>query len=154
MFIDRRQLAEIIAQEVREHLRGLVEGDDGEDPPRKKPLTVDAEKSPSPKGDAPPGPSVRDGDGTDSDAPDDADPSDDDALDTDGDAGEEPSGAIANDITGKSVQGISIEPDSKILPGAREVVLTFQESTDALHILVTPTGQMKFFWRGGLHDMP
>lgn|SRR5574337_970386 len=77
-----------------------------------------------------------------------------DALDADGDAGEEPSGAVNDEVSGKTVQAITIEPRSKVLPGAKEVVVAFNESTDALRILVTETGEVKFFWRNQLHDLP
>jgi hypothetical protein len=79
---------------------------------------------------------------------------DEEAIDADGDGGEEPSGAVNDETSGKTVQAITIEPRSKVLPGAKEVVIAFNESTDALRILVTPTGEVKFFWRGQLHDIP
>ena len=171
MFIDRRQLAEIIVSEVRARLVELAEddaegGDGGKRKRPKKPLTADAEDSPSPKGEPPPGPGVT-SDSAEDDAPaepssDGADPDADaeDALDPDGDAGEDPSGAVNNEITGKTVQAITIEPQSKILPGAKEVVITFGESSDALRILIAKAGHgnegppVKFFWRGSLHDLP
>ena len=62
MFIDRKQLAEIIAQEVRNRLTELAEaeseGGDGSGKRKrpKKPSTADAEDSPSPRGEPPPGP--------------------------------------------------------------------------------------------------
>ena len=79
---------------------------------------------------------------------------DSEAIDARGTAGEDPSGAINNEISGKTVQSITIEPKSKILPGSKEVTLTFGDTTDNLRILVTPTGQVKFFWRGQLSDLP
>lgn len=106
------------------------------------------------------GPDVQklDGDETDPSAsPEDqadAEHDEEDAIDAGGDAAEEPSGAINDEVSGKTVQAVTIEPKSKVLPGAKEVVLAFNESTDALRILVTPTGAVKFFWRGQLHDLP
>jgi len=76
------------------------------------------------------------------------------AIDSGGHAGEDPSGAINNEISGKTVQSITIEPKSKILPGSKEVTLTFGDTTDTLRILITPTGNVKFFWRGQLADLP
>ena len=160
-------------------LRELVEADDeegGEDRKKpRKPQTADAEDSPSPKGKTvagprattnspdvsspdidqdkdPSGPSV-DGDEPDPEADDKAD-DEEDAIDQDGDSGDEPSGAVNDEVSGKTVQAVTIEPKSKVLPGAKEIVVAFNESTDALRILVTPTGQVKFFWRGQLHDIP
>ena len=160
MLIERRVLSKIIAQEVLLRLRELVEakedeegGDDaGKRKRGPKPSVADAEGSPSPKGDVPAGPRA-DTDGSDDD-PVEPDLSDDEGLDQAGDAGEDPSGAINNEIAGKSVQALTIEPSSKVLPGAKEVVLTFSDSTDALRILITSTGQVKFFWRGELRDLP
>lgn len=99
-----------------------------------------------------------DGDGAELDATADADPTaaedEMDAVDPEGDAGEEPSGEINDDLSGKTMQAISIEPKSKVLPGSKEVILTFNETTDTLRILITGTGQVKFFWRNQLKDMP
>lgn len=77
-----------------------------------------------------------------------------DAIDAKGDAADDPSGAVNDEISGKTVQAITIEPKSKVLPGAKEVILTFNETTDSLRVLVTGTGQVKFFYRGQLHDLP
>lgn len=164
MFIERRQLAEIIAQEVRLRLRELTEargdtegGDDNGGRKRpKKPTTADAEDSPSPRGKVPTGPRA-DADAETEVSPDDADEddqSDDEVIDQGGNAGEDPSGAVNNEISGKIVQAITIEPQSKVLPGAKEVVMSFNDTTDSLRILITATGQVKFFWRGSLHDVP
>ncbi len=172
MFIDRKQLAEIIAQEVRARLRELTEaGDDteggdgsGKRKRPRKPSTADAIDSPSPRGPGPEGPRVNDDDldddpGPSADGPnpgqdDGSEEDDSDAIDADGDAGEDPSGAVNNEVSGKIIQAITIEPESKILPGAKEILLSFSDTTDGLRILVTATGQVKFFWRGQLHDLP
>lgn len=87
-------------------------------------------------------------------AADDEEENADDAVDADGDGGEEPSGAVNDEIEGKTVQAVTIEPESQVLPGAKEVVVSFNETTDPLRILVTPTGETKFFWRGQIHDLP
>ena len=158
--IERKQLAEIIAEEIKIRLAELHEA--GKKKGR-EPETADAVDSPSPRGEAPPGPQVDvspdedEDDGAESeDEPEDPEDEaeDEQGIDADGNAGEEPAGAINNDIAGKVLQAISIEPQSKVLPGAKEIVISFNDSTDALRILVTPTGMAKFFWRGGLHDLP
>lgn len=161
MFIRRQQLSEIIAEEVRSRLRELAEADDeseggenGKRKPGKKPKTADALDSPSPKGSTPGGPSVDPNADPDEPPGDPSSEDEDDAIDADGDAGEDPSGAVNNEVAGKVVQAVTIEPNSKVLPGAKEVVISFSDSTDALRILVTATGQVKFFWRNSIHDLP
>ena len=77
-----------------------------------------------------------------------------DAIDPAGDAGTESSGQVNRDIEGKSIQSITREDESKILPGAKEVVLTFAQSTEPLRILVTATGRIAFFWRNQMFDVP
>ena len=67
------------------------------------------------------------------------------------DADEVTGGKIADSVQGKTVQSITMEPESKILPGAQEVTLTFREMPDPLKILVTKSGQVKFHFRG-LHN--
>lgn len=155
MFIERKQLVRIIAQEVRSRIRELAEASDDEGDGKKlpkKPRTADAEDSPSPKGNVPTGP--RADSNIESEPAEDDDTSDDEGIDSAGNAGEEPSGAVNNEVSGKTVQAVTIEPQSKILPGAKEVIISFTESTDALRVIVTATGQVKFFWRNSLHDIP
>jgi hypothetical protein len=120
--------------------------DTGPNTPDPSTPAVDQDKDPGE-------PSV-DGDQPDPDAEEQEDQDQDDAVDADGDNGEEPSGAVNDFASGKTVQAITIEPESSILPGAKEVVLTFNETTDSIRILVTPTGQVKFFAQGQLHDLP
>ncbi len=60
-------------------------------------------------------------------------------------------GKIADEVTGKTIQSITMEPKSKTLPGAQEIVITFNDIPDPLKILLTKTGQVKFFMRG-LHN--
>lgn len=58
---------------------------------------------------------------------------------------------ISSELVGKSIQSISMDPQSKVLPGAQEIVLTFDQVPDALRILVTKTGKVAFYYRG-LHN--
>lgn len=170
MNISRKRLAEIVAEEVRRRLRELVEAPDDpeeEKPRRRKPGVASADQDDvpdtgdvgapndavgSPEVGSPEGGSEPDSDpagpSVDGDAP------DPEAVDQDGDAGEDPSGAVADEVSGKTVQGLSIEPRSKVLPGAKEVVLTFNETTDSLRVLCTTSGEVKFFWKGQLYDIP
>jgi hypothetical protein len=149
MKITRRKLIEMIEEEVRV---ALLESAD-EDPGREQPQGG----GPDPIASAPPidgGMNDDKGQDLETAAVDGEGEDDAEAIDASGNAGENPSGAVNNEISGKTVQAITIEPRSKVLPGSREVIMTFNESTDALRILVTPTGQIKFFWRGQLHDIP
>jgi hypothetical protein len=182
MKITRRKLAEMIEHEVRAHLSAVLEADDDKKGGKKskKPTTAAADNEPTqpnapadgggvePIASSPPidgGMNDQEGESEDADGdgmpdPSSVDPTDGegeddaDAIDPEGDGGEEPSGAVNDELSGKTVQAITIEPKSKVLPGAKEVVITFNESTDALRILVTSTGTVKFFWRGQLHDIP
>ncbi len=183
MKITRRRLSEIIEQEVRARL--LEKGDKPKksgkkkDAP-KKPTTAaadsDVDLQPQPGGggpdpiqSAPPidgGMNDSDGDGlpddqetedpTDGQGDDDAE-----AIDAHGTAGEEPSGAVNTEVSGKTVQAVSIEPESPNLPGAKEVVISFAETQDTLRIILSPTGQVKFGWpcdstgkAKQIHDLP
>jgi len=173
--IDRRRLAEIVAEEVRARLRELVEGpkrgDDDDEEGGGAPDVASADQEDPPSADVPSSPGATVGspdpardspeggqqgaeDDTSGAAVDGNQP-DPDALDKDGDSGEDGSGAVNDDLSGKTVQGISINPKSEILPGAKEVVLTFNETTDQLVILfMGPSDQIKFFWKNQLHDLP
>lgn len=173
MRITRTKLLEIVEQEVRAALFEKESKKKG-----KKPQETDAEQDPTaaqvvPQGGGPDpiqsAPPIDggmndeegqdlDGDGNPDTEPEDPTdgegPDDEEAIDADGTAGEEPSGAVNDELSGKIVQAITIEPKSKVLPGAKEVVLTFSDTTDALRVLITATGQVKFFWRGQLSDLP
>lgn len=67
------------------------------------------------------------------------------------DAEEVTGGKISDEVTGKTIQSITMEPKSKTLPGAQELVITFREIPDPLKVLVTKTGQVKFFYKS-LHN--
>lgn len=181
MRITRDRLVEIIEEEVRGRYADLRESSVEEDEPKRakkkapsKPEVSSADAEPSPKqADVPDGGTVKAPDGSpippggpgnqgpdttdlNGEQPDpSAEPEEEpEEPDTEEPNPDEPSGAINDEVSGKTVQAVTIDPKSKVLPGAKEVVLAFNESTDALRILVTPTGMVKFFWRGQLHDLP
>ena len=83
-------------------------------------------------------------------AADDAEDPVDDAEDAVDDL-EEPGSGISDELVGKTVQSITMEPKSKLMPGAIEIVLTFDQVTDPLKILVNKSGNVKFFFKG-LHN--
>ena len=172
MKITRQRLAEIVSEEIR---RCLAEADEDESSGKKskKPETKAADEDPTrpqkPAGGAEKlkpagGPDATlDIDDLDDQPQDEEEPDgrtedeedlEADAIDKDGNSGERPSGAVNDELSGKTIQAISIEPKSKILPGSKEILLSFNETTDMLRIIVTSTGQAKFFWRGQLHDLP
>lgn len=64
------------------------------------------------------------------------------------DADDVTGGEIADKIEGKTIQSITMEPKSKTLPGAQEIVLTFREIPDPLKILILKNGTVKFFLKG------
>ncbi len=80
-----------------------------------------------------------------------ADVADPEAEEEEEDAEEDGQSDISDDITGKTIQSITMEPKSKMMPGAQEVNITFKEVTDTLKILITKTGSVKWYWRG-LHN--
>lgn len=85
----------------------------------------------------------------------DAEEDEQDAIDSDGDAGEEEAeGEVAQAIQGLSVQSLTVEPESELLPGSKEIVFTFNDSPDVLRILVDNVGNVVFSWNGQLHDIP
>lgn len=55
---------------------------------------------------------------------------------------------ISSELVGKTVQSITMEPKSQVIPGGQEVVLTFDQTTDPLRIIVTKSGQVAFYYRG------
>jgi hypothetical protein len=78
-----------------------------------------------------------------------------DALDSDGDADQDgASGEINDQISGRTVQSISLEPESDLVPGSREIVLTFSDSPDVLRMMVDDVGNIVFSWNGKLFDYP
>lgn len=163
MKIKASELSWMIREAIASRVRDIMEFSGGADPdPVEKGEDEDDEdignKPRVMKPGEPPEPPPE-GEG-DPDDPDGAEPVDDtaekdkaDALDINGDA-VQPTGKINRDVDGKSIQSISVEPESKILPGAKEVIIAFDEVSDPLRVLVTPTGRMAFFWKGQLHDMP
>lgn len=169
MKMKRSQLIAIVKEELARHLvreAEKVDAGEEEEPKAKKPRPEDkqdasgdkksgkpqgkeASKAPAPKKgpELPPDEEPAD---EKPEVPDESDPADEEMPDEE----DAPSGGIADEVVGKTVQSLTIEPKSKILPGAKEVVISFNESPDALRLLLTPTGQVKFFYRGKVSDIP
>lgn len=177
MKIKRSALIEMIEQEVRAALSEAGKSKKG-----KKPSTAAADDEPT--GPVPDGGGIElvgnappvDGGLKDQESGEDQDldsepeaedptdgqgPDDEEALDSDGDGGEKPSGAVNDELSGKTVQAVTIEPKGKNLPGSKEVVITFNETSDQLRIILSATGEIKFGWpcdssgkARQLHDLP
>lgn len=182
MKIKRSTFIRIVKEELNRHLRSISEvrerPTDDEEPKEKqskgaKPPENDEEprqklQKPSGKPEAPmkggkepskapppkKGPELPPGEEPEDEkpeVPDEVDPADEEMPDEEPD---DESGGIADEITGKTVQSLTINPKSKVLPGAKEVIFTFNEVSDPLKLLLTQTGQIKFFYRGKLSDLP
>jgi hypothetical protein len=91
-----------------------------------------------------PSPHAKAANGDDKDAKDMPASGEEDAADVSG-------GKISQELVGKSIQSITTDPKSKLMPGAQEIVITFNEVTDPLRILVGKTGMVKFYFKG-LHN--
>lgn len=68
-------------------------------------------------------------------------------------AGEDPEvpGSVAADMQGKTIESIEQVDESDVVPGARELILSFDGESDKLRVIITPSGNVKYFWKG-LHN--
>lgn len=169
MQIKRSVLEKMIREEFQSYLSQLFEGPnepsvvDGDASNKESDKKKKDEKDKKPAADAKPAgkPAVKSAPkaaGKPAELPVGEDPEADPELDKDvagaddtENAEEVTGGKIADQITGKTVQSITMEPKSKTLPGAQELVITFKEIPDPLKVLLTKTGQVKFFFKG-LHN--
>lgn len=169
MKIKKSVLVQVIREELAKHAKSLLESqlkleaDGDEEKKDKEPEKKDAkdakappEKKPAPKGPPkPPGKTDAAQDKPAEELPAEDEPADagleKDVNDNEEDADEVTGGKIADEIAGKTVQSITMDPKSKLLPGAQEIVVTFDQIPDPLRILVNKTGQVKFYFRG-LHN--
>lgn len=169
MKIPKKRLAEIIREELALHVKALNEaGADVQDAHQdtkdkedkgqkdKQKSQDDPDYGGSPKSNSPQTPKPDDGPNP-NEQPEGEDPNDQelekntDAEDTD-EKEADAKKKLGDQLTGKSIQSVTQEPKSKVLPGAQEIVVTFDNSTDPLRILVTKTGQVKFYYAGALHN--
>lgn len=166
MKIKRSVLEKIIREELAAHIRHLTEAPEDD---RNAPDVVDADKQGKEKEKKAKKDDPKKAGGTQNDpvAPDDPkakelpvadEPEADKDLEKDvagekdtEDAEDVTGGKIADEITGKTIQSVTMEPKSKTLPGAQELVITFKEIPDPLKVLITKTGMVKFFFKG-LHN--
>lgn len=141
MKINRSTLERIINEELVRYLeRNITEAPDLGSP-------LDDELPPEEAGAIPGGPPMEaDGETVGEEDPADAD------LDAEL-AGEDPEvpGSVAADMQGKTISNIEFTDESESIPGAHEVVLSFDGEEDKLRIIVMPSGDIKYFWKG-LHN--
>jgi hypothetical protein len=180
MKIIQSQLRRIVKEELARELLRLAEAGaptvadaesdgkkkkKGEPPPKKDVSPPESADAPAPKGGAkaagarPEDPRDKKAPGPAKGAPPpeqelDSDPADDEISDDEADGGEEEGGEeskISKELPGKIIQSITAEPKSKVMPGAMEVVITFNDTPDPFRILIPKSGVPKFFWKG-LHN--
>jgi hypothetical protein len=65
--------------------------------------------------------------------------------------GPEDTEKVSDQLVGQTVQSITANPKSKLMPGATEIVFQFQQKPDPLKILVTKSGKLVYYYRG-LHN--
>lgn len=148
MKVTKSTLQRIVKEETLKYVKGLYEDD--------KKKVVDASKDSKPKDgpkdgkekkdDKPPAPKKEKEPKVQPQHDDPADP--DLKKDVEEPGSEVTGGEIAQELTGKTIQSLTMNPKSKMMPGAQEIVLTFNEVTDPLKIFVTKTGAVKFFYKG------
>lgn len=169
MKIQRQKLQQIIREELRRHVRNLDEAmiqdahednkqkeDDGDREPQKDQDSPDNGASPKSQKSKQLPPDDGEKKEVPNEQPEGEDPADDDLEDEtdaeDTEEKEDDAKKLGDQLTGKAIQSVTQEPKSKVLPGAQEIVLTFDNSTEPLRILVTKTGQVKFYYAGALHN--
>lgn len=59
--------------------------------------------------------------------------------------------SIADQLMGKTVETIEHVPESETVPGAQELVFRFQGLEDSFRVIITKSGDVKFFFKG-LHS--
>ena len=174
MKIPKKRLEQIIREELASHLGGLLREKEGETPDledaegdKMKPASDhqpdNTAGKPVGKQDAAPAADDTEVPGDDEEKPDQEDPADTDlekqatgekgADDEEGDdeADVEDTEKVGDQLVGKTIQSITANPKSKMMPGAMEIVLQFDQIPEPLKILVTKSGQVKYYFKG-LHN--
>ena len=160
MRIKKETLERIVREEFVKHLKSMMEapetidaGVDGKD--REKKDAARKDKKPEPAKAAPqkankkqePAPKEVDVGADEADAPLEKD------VATGGeDAANVTGSELSKDLENKTVQSLTMQPKSKILPGAQEIEIQFSNSPDPLKILINKTGTVKFFYKNQLRN--
>lgn len=135
MKINRQKLQRIVVSELAEHIKNLLEA------PEKKDSDKEDQKNNSPIKNV----DVKKQEYQPKKLPVENEPADDITN-------KEGKNDISDNVVGKTIQSITMEPTSKLLPGSKELTITFNEITDQFKILITKTGNIKFYFRG-LHNI-
>jgi hypothetical protein len=59
---------------------------------------------------------------------------------------------IGDQIAGMTILSFTMEPRSKVVPGAIELNLQFKESPQPLRVLISKSGQVRFLYKGSLQS--
>ncbi len=51
------------------------------------------------------------------------------------------------DFLGKTIKEVTLIEKSDMFPGSKELIITFNEISDPLKVIITKTGEVKFFFR-------
>ena len=146
--LKRKQLERIVYEELSRYISeqlteapAVPEMDDEVPAPEDAPEEADLAQEEEPEGDEP----------TDEpkELPMGSEPADDELEDEEG--GDEDKGTLAGELKGKTVSKVTLNDKSLMMPGATELVIGFREVSDALRVLLTKTGKVKFFYKG-LHN--
>lgn len=69
----------------------------------------------------------------------------------DDEVGAEDTEKVSDELVGKTIQSISANPKSKMMPGAMEIVFQFDQIPEPLKILVQKSGKVVYYFKG-LHN--
>jgi len=173
MKIKKSRIEEIIREELASHIGSLLvmeaapavagaddDNDDSEpdQPAKNSAPTVGAKNDVVPDGDqeTPEDKPTDAPDGEDQEVPVGDDPADDqiskDVEEPEPEDEDDIGGDISDSIVGKSVQSVTMEPESKMMPGAREITIQFESDPHPLKILLGKSGMIKFHYKGSLHN--
>ena len=118
--------------------------EDAEDKGSEKP----APKKPDQKKPAPKAPAGDEGEEQPEEKPIEDDPADKELdAETSGEEEKDTQKRLGDELVGQTIQSVTTNPKSKMIPGALEIIVSFDQTPDPLKILVTKTGTVKYFYR-------
>jgi hypothetical protein len=175
MRMKRSELVGIIKEELSAHIRSLFEAPkagvvDAQDDKKSKENKDKKDKKADPKKQEKPTPGGPDkaqqkpkdepeeepekdvgADPADQDLEAQPDDTGDDEKAKEAETGPEDTKKVSDELVGKTIQSITANPKSKLMPGAMEIVIQFDQIPEPLKILVSKSGTVKYFFRG-LHN--
>lgn len=159
MRIKESKLRKIIEEEFFKYINEASEDEEEGNP--KEPSKVDAtsdnkgsdedeeENTPTPENK--PDPQKTGGDEEEKEDPADDEITKDVEADSEQDDEKSAGDSIGDELVGKTIQSITMTDDSKIMPGATEIDMQFDEMNTPLKILVQKSGKVYFYFKG-LHN--